>query len=201
VNSARRRAEALTCCEIPARPGVCCSMCGQVAGRPARGANLGKKARGATSPPALAIAPAFPKPVTVKSARKHPRPQNPERAAERLERNFGWLAVLVRALPCCVARCRRHPSDPAHVLGRGAGGHAWVEVEGVKVGNLAPLCRWHHDESGRRGADTFDGATSFALRLPGLGRQTAPTLGAVAVAVGIWALERGPMGAEEELRW
>lgn len=50
--------------------------------------------------------------------------RNPTRATEARAEDFGALADAVRTLPCCVWQCTRTPSDPAHVVSRGAGGHA-----------------------------------------------------------------------------
>lgn len=194
-SKARRAAEAQVCCGLPAPRGVACSGCGKVP-KPARGV---KKAQDPTPQIAMGQLLAFPKPKSEIKPRTNIRARNPERARERLEQDFGWLGVLVRGLPCCVEGCHRRPSDPAHVLGRGAGGHAWVVVDGVETGNLAPLCRRHHDESGRRGAETFDRETAFVVRLPATVRPDvhranegrAPTLEEVAARVGRWALAGG----------
>lgn len=65
--------------------------------------------------------------------RKTPlRPVNPERRAKRKAEQFGPQAKLCRRLPC--AACGRPgPSDPAHVISRGAGGG--------DRGNVIPLCK------------------------------------------------------------
>lgn len=65
--------------------------------------------------------------------RKTPlRPVNPERRAKRKAKQFGPQANLCRRLPC--AACGRlGPSDPAHVISRGAGGG--------DRGNVIPLCK------------------------------------------------------------
>lgn len=179
----RRQAAALTCCGVPASPGVCCPMCGQVASR----AQQRKTAQGPTPETPTGPGPAFPKPRRVVKARANIRARNPERAKRRLEQDFGPLGVFVRKLPCCVHGCRRRgATDPAHVRSRGSGHHAWIEIDGVKVGNLAPLCRHHHDESGR-GAVSFDRATDFYLcPARGCAGVVCQTLAEVAVVVGDW---------------
>lgn len=65
--------------------------------------------------------------------RKTPLRQiNPERRAKRKAEQFGPQAKLCRRLPC--AACGRlGPSDPAHVISRGAGGG--------DRGNVIPLCK------------------------------------------------------------
>lgn len=71
---------------------------------------------------------------------------NPERAARRNAETFGECARMARLLPCAVC-LRAPPSDPAHVLSRGAGGKDWA--------NVAPLCRRHHDEQHQLGLRSF----------------------------------------------
>lgn len=79
--------------------------------------------------------------------RKTPcRHHNWKRLAKRRKEQFGPQADLCRALPCLV--CGRRPSDAAHVRSRGAGG--------TGLGNIVPLCRFHHDEQGRLGIRTFE---------------------------------------------
>lgn len=186
MNSRRRAAEALVCCGLPAAWGVCCPLCGRVA----RAGQRGKPAQDPTPAIAPAGGPAFPKPKREIKPRTNIRARNPGRAKERLERDFGPLGAFVRGLPCCVHGCRRgggDPSDPAHVLSRGSGHHAWIEFEGVKVGNIAPLCRYHHNESGRIGAKTFDRTTDFYLALAhGHAGVVCSTLAEVAKVVGWW---------------
>lgn len=75
------------------------------------------------------------------------RPVNSARKRKEYARQFGDLAAYVRGLPCCA--CGRHgPSDPHHVRNRRMWG-AWLDLDGDRVGNLAPLCREchrrHHD--------------------------------------------------------
>lgn len=198
-SKARKAAEALTCCGIPAARGVACPLCGRVA----KAARRGKSAQDPTPAIAPAGGPAFPKPKRETTPRTNIRARNPARAKKRLELNFGWLAELVRGLHCCVEGCQRRPSDPAHVFGRGAGGHAWIIVDGVETGNIAPLCRHHHNEAGRRGAETFDRETSFVVRLPATvvasvrreNEGAAPTLEEVAARVGRWAKAGGQIEA------
>lgn len=120
------------------------------------------------------------------------RPQNPARRAARHERDFGELAEVVRTLPCCVAGCRRS-AEPAHVVSRGAGGHAWHVVEGVEVGNLAPLCRAHHTggpgvtrPQHAIGLSQFERENDLVVRLPGRLASPATTLAEVAAEIGRW---------------
>lgn len=51
-----------------------------------------------------------------------------------------------KAMPCLV--CGGRPSDPDHIVTRGAGG-------GDVQGNVWPLCRPHHSERHRRGLTWF----------------------------------------------
>lgn len=77
---------------------------------------------------------------------------NPERRASELERCFGDLAEYVRWLPCCI--CGDF-AEPCHVKTRRMGG-AWRQLpDGTEVGNIAPMCRKHHDEQGSVGIATF----------------------------------------------
>lgn len=76
------------------------------------------------------------------------RRRNKKRHAEQLDRQFGDLAAYVRELPCAV--CGLMPSDPHHVRNRRMFG-AWIDG----VGNIANLCRWHHEELHRIGRRTF----------------------------------------------
>lgn len=75
------------------------------------------------------------------------RARNPERAARRQAEAFGDCARMARLLPCCVCLALP-PSDPAHVLSRGAGGKDWA--------NCAPLCRRHHSEQHHLGLRSFE---------------------------------------------
>lgn len=193
MNSRRRAAEALVCCGLPAARGVCCSLCGKVA----RAAKLGKTAQAPTPASAPGPGPAFPKPVRVVSARKHLRPRNPGRARAAVAEDFGPLGAFVRGLPCCVDGCQqgeRNPCDPAHVRSRGAGHHAWIEIDGVRKGNITPLCRAHHDRQGRRGIRTFEREHTLVLR-PGAGCAGVPcrTLAEAAEVAGDW-FEAGVAG-------
>lgn len=124
------------------------------------------------------------------------RARNPERAARTLAEDFGDLADLVRRLPCCVVGCRRRPSDPAHVRSRGAGGHAWIVVDGVKVGNIAPLCHSHHTggpgvarPQHGVGNAAFEAENKLELCLPYRTPRACATLAEVAATVGVWSLE------------
>lgn len=137
------------------------------------------------------------------------RRRNPERAAAARAEDFGPLADAVRGLPCCVAGCRRTPSDPAHVRGRGAGGSAWIEVDGRRAGNIAPLCRAHHTgEPGSgvlrpqhvAGRETFERENRLELRLPGVAPIPAATLAEIAALVGEW-FTSGPPPDERGLEW
>ena len=47
--------------------------------------------------------------------------------------------------PCCAPRCF-NPSEPHHLITKGAGGHDYFCV---------PLCRNHHQEIGDCGRETF----------------------------------------------
>ena len=81
---------------------------------------------------------------------------NARRRRLALAEDFGDLAVFVRTLPCLVIGCRRGPVDAAHVRSRGAGHHAWIEIDGKRFGNIVPLCRQHHDRQGSLGTATFE---------------------------------------------
>ena len=127
--------------------------------------------------------------------------RNEARARARRERDFGELADMVIDLPCCVAGCKRTPSDPAHVVSRGAGGEAWIVIDGVPIGNIAPLCRAHH--TGGPGVlrpqhniplAEFEAENVFILRLPGLAAQKLGTLAEVAKRVGEWVLSEPDLG-------
>lgn len=194
-SKARRAAEAMVCCGLPAPRGVACSGCGKVPKTP-RG---GKKAQDPTPPIAGGLALAFPKPTNGANARKHPRPgattrprkalpkRNKGRAALALIEDFGPLGAFVRGLPCCVDGCRRGPCDPAHVRSRGAGHHAWIEIDGVRVGNIAPLCHPHHVEQ-HHGIRSFERAHVLVVRpAPGSAGIAAASLAAVAAIVGEWS--------------
>lgn len=69
---------------------------------------------------------------------------------------FGPCANMARLLPCCVPSCKRPPpSDPAHVISRGAGGkdHA----------NVVSLCRLHHNQAHAIGVETFQARHGLIL--------------------------------------
>jgi hypothetical protein len=194
VNSRRRAAEALVCCGLPAARGVCCPLCGKVA----RAAKLGKTAQAPTSPPPATAGPAFPKPTRAPTARKHLRPRNPGRARAAVVEDFGPLGAFVRGLPCCVDTCQRGSCDPAHVRSRGAGHHAWLEIDGVRRGNITPLCRAHHDRQGRRGIKTFEREHVLVLRpAPGCVGVPCSTLAEAAEVAGDW-FEAGVAAGEIE---
>ncbi len=73
--------------------------------------------------------------VPVKSkpkAEKPPRKPMTKRTEERPPEKHGPCANMAKLLPCC--RCARNPpSDPAHLLGVGAGG--------LDLANVVPLCK------------------------------------------------------------
>lgn len=56
------------------------------------------------------------------------------------------LLAKVKAMPCLV--CGKGPSDPDHIVTRGAGG-------GDEAHNVWPLCRTHHTERHKIGLHTF----------------------------------------------
>lgn len=135
------------------------------------------------------------------------RRRNPERAAAARAEDFGPLADAVRGLPCCVAGCRRSPADPAHVRSRGAGGSAWIEVDGQHVGNIAPLCRAHHTggpgvtrPQHQVGPVTFEAENRLELRLPGIAPIPASTLAEIAARVGEWFIN-GPPPEDRGIEW
>jgi len=76
--------------------------------------------------------------------------------------NDPGLREFARRLPCCVCG-DPPPSDPAHVKSRGAGHSDWIEVDGEKVGNVAPLDRACHRLQHDRGIKTFEGMTGVDL--------------------------------------
>lgn len=80
--------------------------------------------------------------------------RNPERLAKRRAETFSDCARMARLLPCAVCD-RLPPSDPAHVVSRGAGGKDWA--------NVAPLCRKHHDAHHQLGALTFEKRYGISL--------------------------------------
>jgi len=133
------------------------------------------------------------------------RARNPKRAKVTQAEDFGPLADAVRRLPCCVRGCRRVGVDPAHVRSRGAGGAAWIEVDGGRVGNLAPLCRPHHTGGDgvtrpqhQIGVVAFEAENDLELRLPGRQPISAFTLAAIAEEVGKWFEAGEP---EEGIEW
>lgn len=54
----------------------------------------------------------------------------------------GPLCDLVRGQDCCVPRCKAQ-GEPHHVLKTGLGFLDWLKGW---IGNVIPLCRFHHDE-------------------------------------------------------
>lgn len=142
------------------------------------------------------------RPPRLGRARSRLPASNPERAARTLERDFGELAAAVRRLPCCVRGCARRPSDPAHVVAKRIG-HAWLDVDGEKIGNIAPLCRSHH--TGGRGVTrpqhtigvpAFDAENRLELLLPHADPRVLPSLAEVAKAVGEW-VKAGALGLDD----
>ena len=135
------------------------------------------------------------------------RARNPKRARAAQGEDFGPLADAVRGLPCCVAGCRRSPADPAHVRSRGAGGSAWIEVDGQRVGNIVPLCRAHHTggpgvtrPQHQVGPVTFEAENRLELRLPGIAQIPASTLAEIAARVGEWFIN-GPPPEDRGIEW
>lgn len=97
------------------------------------------------------------------------RPVHPERAAAARASDFGPLGDFVRSLRCAVPGCRSDgPSDPAHVRSRGAGGHATHVPDlstGEVRGNLAPLCRVHHQLSHAMPVSQFEAMTKVKMQM------------------------------------
>lgn len=83
-------------------------------------------------------------------ARKGLRPVNPERRAERFERDYGPKSSWVRDCLLCVVSgsegSKRNPIVVAHVRGRGAGGDSR---------NIVPMLASLHDELHAKGQETF----------------------------------------------
>jgi len=144
------------------------------------------------SPP-LSLLVAVPKPPRIHRDPKPMRRQNRKRTEKRRAEDFGDLAAFVRTLPCCVCGCDSGDIDPAHVRAK-RNAHAWLEVDGVLVGNIAPLCRGHHTGApgGPRrpqhqiGVRAFEQENALELRLPGRQPLTFQTLAEVAAAIGEW---------------
>lgn len=123
---------------------------------------------------------AVPKPKWSRKQRRRLRSSNPSRRRAALEEDFGELGVFVRKMPCCVAGCPNSPSDPAHARSRGAGYHAWVTIDGVTVGNIAPLCYPHHSEQ-HRGIKSFELAHKLVVRYELFEAQAASLADAAAI--------------------
>lgn len=70
------------------------------------------------------------------------KPVNPERRAETHAVAFGAKGTWIRAHPCIVHGCWRHPIHAAHAIARGRG-----SAKGDKR-HLVPLCWLHHREAG-----------------------------------------------------
>lgn len=83
-------------------------------------------------------------------------PVNPNRAAARLERDFGSEAfrAWVRGLGCSVPSCGSADVELAHARSRGAGGD-WTMI--------APLCHAHHQLAHTIGQRTFEARFGFEL--------------------------------------
>lgn len=83
-------------------------------------------------------------------------PRNAERAAKRLERDFGTEAFRswVRGLGCSVPSCGSTDVELAHARSRGAGGD-WTMI--------APLCHTHHALAHTIGQRTFEQRFGFEL--------------------------------------
>lgn len=120
----------------------------------------------------------------------------------KLEQDFGALAAHVRRLPCIVEGCGRDQIDPAHVRSRGAGGHAWLTIEGAQVGNIVPLCRCHHTGGGgvtrpqhTVGVKAFEREQQLVVNLPGQPPRKVETLAHAAAIIGWWVKAGAPEGA------
>lgn len=86
--------------------------------------------------------------------RKALPPVNKKRLAKRRAEQFGDQAQLCRESSCCACGAPP-PSDPAHVLSRGAGG---------KDGDTVPLCRRCHDLQHSQGIKTFQAERGLDLK-------------------------------------
>lgn len=104
------------------------------------------------------------------------RPVNPERRAQREERNFGYLAVFIRELECvcCIPGTQRTPTQACHVKSRGAGGHAWND-DGTS--NLLPMCHTHHAYQHSHGWNALVSSIVDPFEVPD-GREWAEKLAA-----------------------
>lgn len=78
---------------------------------------------------------------------------NPERKAERHERNFGDEAKAVRAMLCLVTKTT--PCEPAHIVSRGASGGRY---------DIVPLSAAMHAEQHLIGIKSFAAKYSLDLR-------------------------------------
>jgi hypothetical protein len=76
------------------------------------------------------------------------------RADAARDQDFGEEAATIRKLPCTVPGCSGYPSQPAHVVSRGAGGGRFDQ---------APLCHGHHREQHQIGIKSF--AKKYGLDL------------------------------------
>lgn len=87
---------------------------------------------------------------------KRVKPVNKGRRALRYAAAFGDCSRMARMLPCCICDASP-PSDPAHVLSRGAGGR--------DSGNCASLCRRHHDQQHSIGLASFEKRYRISLEV------------------------------------
>jgi cytochrome c553 len=69
-------------------------------------------------------------------------PTNPGRRAETYAKAYGDKATWIRAQPCCVPGCNRHPSVAAHAIARGMGA-----AKG-DASRLLPMCQACHVAAG-----------------------------------------------------
>lgn len=84
------------------------------------------------------------------------KPVNRERRALRRAAQFGDCSRMARLLPCALCGAAP-PSDPAHVLSRGAGG--------LDEGNVYPACRRHHDLQHALGVKAFEKRYQVSLEV------------------------------------
>lgn len=89
----------------------------------------------------------------MKRGRKPVKRRNGPRARARYARNFGDEAEAVRAMPCLVTGTT--PSEPAHVVSRGAGGGRF---------DIIPLSPAMHAQQHSVGVESFAAAHRLDLR-------------------------------------
>lgn len=96
-----------------------------------------------------------------------PRTKNPDRRRrnkQAKDHQYGRSACgnyddFIRSKPCAAPLCRsRSPIEAAHVAGRGA--HPGASG----VGNLLPLCRYHHRRQHVLGIETFQRRYSVRMK-------------------------------------